>query len=42
VYQQGGATGAPEGAPGGNGSSGNGSGAASSDDVIDAEFTESK
>jgi molecular chaperone DnaK len=42
VYQQGGATGAPEGAPGGNGSNGNGASSASSDDVIDAEFTESK
>ncbi len=42
VYQQAGAAGAPDGAPGGNGSNGNGAGAASSDDVIDAEFTESK
>ena len=43
VYQQAGAT--PGATPGGNGSSGNGaSGAASSsgEDVIDAEFTESK
>ncbi|MEB3334054.1 MAG: molecular chaperone DnaK [Cyanobacteriota bacterium] len=40
VYQNAGATG---GAPGGNGSSGNGASAgASADDVIDAEFTESK
>jgi molecular chaperone DnaK len=38
VYQQAGA----DGAPGSNGSGGNGAGAASSDDVIDAEFTESK
>jgi len=42
VYQQAGAAGGAEGAPGGNGSSANGAGAASSDDVIDAEFTESK
>jgi len=40
VYQNAGAT---AGAPGGNGSSGNGAGSApSADDVIDAEFTESK
>jgi molecular chaperone DnaK len=40
VYQN---AGAAEGAPGGNGSSGNGAGSApSADDVIDAEFTESK
>ena len=40
VYQNAGAAG---GAPGGNGSSGNGASASSSaDDVIDAEFTESK
>ena len=40
VYQNAGATG---GAPGGNGSGGNGASAgASADDVIDAEFTESK
>jgi molecular chaperone DnaK len=42
VYQQAGAAGAPDAAAGGNGSNGNGAGAASSDDVIDAEFTESK
>ncbi|MFN9620780.1 MAG: molecular chaperone DnaK [Synechococcaceae cyanobacterium] len=42
VYQQAGAAGAPDGAAGGNGASGNGSAAPSSDDVIDAEFTESK
>jgi molecular chaperone DnaK len=43
VYQQAGAAGAAaDGAPGSNGSGGNGAGAASSDDVIDAEFTESK
>jgi molecular chaperone DnaK len=43
VYQNAGAAGAPSGAPGGNGSSGNGSSAgAAADDVIDAEFTESK
>jgi molecular chaperone DnaK len=41
VYQNAGATGS--GAPGGNGSSGNGaSSSPSADDVIDAEFTESK
>jgi len=42
VYQQAGADGAAGAAPGGNG---NGTGAAASgaaDDVIDAEFTESK
>ncbi len=40
VYQN---AGAADGAPGGNGSSGNGASAgASADDVIDAEFTESK
>jgi molecular chaperone DnaK len=42
VYQQAGANGASDGAPGGNGTSGNGAGASASDDVIDAEFTESK
>ena len=43
VYQNAGAAGAPSGAPGGNGGSGNGASAgASADDVIDAEFTESK
>ncbi|CAK6686708.1 molecular chaperone DnaK [Synechococcus sp. CBW1107] len=42
VYQQAGAEAGAE-APGGNGASGsNGASAASSDDVIDAEFTESK
>jgi len=42
VYQNAGAD-AAAGAPGGNGSSGNGaSGGSSADDVIDAEFTESK
>jgi molecular chaperone DnaK len=43
VYQQAGADGAASEAPGGNGN-GNGAsaGASSADDVIDAEFTESK
>ncbi|MFM7513672.1 MAG: molecular chaperone DnaK [Cyanobium sp.] len=41
VYQQAGAEEAASGAPGGNGSHGSGAGA-SADDVIDAEFTESK
>jgi len=40
VYQQAGAAGGPEATPGGNGSGA--AGAPSSDDVIDAEFTESK
>jgi molecular chaperone DnaK len=43
VYQQAGAADAASaGAPGGNGSGGDGAGSAGSDDVIDAEFTESK
>jgi molecular chaperone DnaK len=44
VYQQAGAAAseAPGATPGGNGATGNGAGSASSDDVIDAEFTESK
>jgi molecular chaperone DnaK len=41
VYQQAGADGAPSEAPGGNGN-GASAGASSADDVIDAEFTESK
>jgi molecular chaperone DnaK len=39
VYKQAGADGAPAGTAGGNG---NGASASSADDVIDAEFTESK
>jgi molecular chaperone DnaK len=42
VYQQAGAAAGDGAPPGGNGSTGNGSGAAPADDVIDAEFTESK
>jgi molecular chaperone DnaK len=41
VYQQAGADGAASEAPGGNGN-GASAGASSADDVIDAEFTESK
>jgi molecular chaperone DnaK len=41
VYQQAGADGAPAGTSGGNGNGSSASGS-SADDVIDAEFTESK
>ena len=41
VYQQAGADGAAAAAPGGNGNGASGA-ASSADDVIDAEFTESK
>jgi molecular chaperone DnaK len=42
VYQQAGADGAPAGAPGGGNGNGASSAGSSADDVIDAEFTESK
>jgi molecular chaperone DnaK len=42
VYQQAGADGAPAGAPGGGNGNGASAAGSSADDVIDAEFTESK
>jgi molecular chaperone DnaK len=42
VYQQAGADGAPAGAPGGGNGNGASASGSSADDVIDAEFTESK